>query len=297
MNGLTTGRFRPGGNLAGILAVLTSQISVNLGAACAKSLFAVIAPVGVTALRVVFAACLLALLRRPWRRMPPAAAWPVLLVYGAALGLMNLSIYQAFARIPIGISVGIEVTGPLLIVLLSSRRPRDFLWLAVVIIGLLLLLPLHVRDPLNPLGIAFACGAAACWALYIVSGKRISGTLGGDAVGWGMAVAALLVMPAGFSVLRVAALRPWEWGLALAVALLSSALPYSLEMEAMKRLSARAFSILLSGAPAIAALAGFVVLGERLTLLQWAAMLCIMAASAGSAMSVKQEPPLEVFET
>lgn len=288
---------RPSAALAGLGAVLASQISVNLGAACAKSLFTVISPVGVTVLRVVFAACLLALLRRPWRRVPPAATRLALLVYGAMLAGMNLLIYQAFARIPIGIAVGIEVTGPLLIVLLSSRRPRDFLWLAVVAAGLLMLLPLHVADPLNPLGIAFACGAATCWALYIVFGKRVSGTLGADAVSWGMAVAALLVLPVGFQALHLSALRPWELGLALAVALLSSALPYSLEMEAMKRLSSRAFSILLSAAPAIAALAGFVVLGERLTWLQWAAMLCIMAASAGSAMSVKQPPPLESFET
>ncbi|MGE4480427.1 EamA family transporter [Acidocella sp.] len=287
---------QPGPLPLGVGAVLASQISVNLGAACAKSLFIAVSPVGVTVLRVVLAACLLAFLHRPWRRVPPASARPALLVYGAMLGLMNLSIYQAFARIPIGIAVGIEVTGPLFIVLLTSRRPRDFLWLVVLVVGLLLLLPLHVSAPLNPLGVAFACAAAACWALYIVFGKRVSGVLGADAVSWGMVVAALLVLPAGLSALHLAALRPWVLGLALAVALLSSVVPYSLEMEAMKRLSSRAFSILLSGAPAIAALAGFAVLGERLSWLQWLAMLCIMSASAGSAMSVKRPPPPEQFE-
>ncbi|GAN80438.1 EamA family transporter [Acidocella aminolytica] len=287
---------RPSATLAGLGAVLASQISVNLGAACAKLLFAEINPLGVTALRVVFAACLLAMLRRPWRRVPPGATRPALILYGTMLAGMNLFIYQAFLRIPIGIAVGIEVTGPLVIVLLNSRRPRDFWWLALVAAGLALLLPLHVHSKLNPVGIAFALGAALCWALYIVSGKRVAGKLGADAVSWGMAVAALIVAPLGISVLHFSALRPWELGLALAVALLSSAVPYSLEMEAMKRLSSRAFSILLSAAPAIAALAGFVVLGESLTLLQWGAMLCIMAASAGSAMSVKSPVPPESFE-
>lgn len=283
--------------LVGLLAVLGSQSSVNLGAAFAKSLFLVISPAGVTCLRVTFAALLLVALRAPWKRVPPPSTRPALLLYGAMLAAMNLAIYQAFQRIPIGIAVGIEVTGPLAIVLLSSRRPRDFLWLLVVALGLALLLPLHVKDRLNPLGIAFALAAASAWALYIVAGKRVAASLGANAVTWGMIVAALLVAPLGAAVLNFGQLRPWQLGTALAVGLLSSAVPYSLEMEAMKRLSARVFSILLSAAPAIAAFAGFLVLGERLTWLQWGAMLCIMAASAGSALTAPVTPPPPTLET
>ena len=269
----------------GVAAVLAALIAQNLGAAVAKQLFPLIGAYGVTAVRIAFSAGLLLMFRRPWRRPIPRSVIPALLGYGAMLGLMNLLIYQAFARIPIGIATGIEVTGPLAIVLLGSRRPRDFLWLAAAVAGLAMLLPIHAEAALDPIGIAFACGAAACWALYIVYGKRVSITLGGDAVAWGMVVAAVLTLPIGLATAHAVLFQPWVLGIGLVVALLSSALPYSLEMEAMRRLPAHVFAILLSAYPAVAALAGFLVLGERLTLIQWLAILCIMIASAGSAMT------------
>ncbi len=189
--------------------------------------------------------------------------------------------------------MAIEVTGPLAIVLFGSRRPRDFLWLGAAVIGLLLLLPLRSDAVLDPLGVIFAVGAAACWALYILTGKRVSGALRGDAVAWGMLAAAILVLPVGLTHAGASLFSPWVLMVGLAIALLSSALPYSLEMEAMRRLPAPVFGLLLSAAPAIGALAGFVVLGERLTALQGVAIFCIIAASGGSALTVRHAPAIE----
>ena len=272
------------GTMIGTGAVLLSLLSMNLGAAFAKTLFPLVGAPGVAALRILLAALLLLSFRRPWRRkVPSALRWP-LLGYGATLALMNLLIYQAFARIPLGTAIAIEVTGPLAIVLFGSRRPRDFLWLAAAVAGLLLLLPIWPDARLDPLGVAFACGAAICWALYILAGKRVSAGIGGDAV---------LISPAAVGPVGAALHSPHLLLVAFAVAFLSSALPYSLEMEAMRRLPAPVFGLLLSSAPAIGALAGFVVLGERLSAIQWLAMLSIMVASAGSALTVAQRPRIE----
>jgi inner membrane transporter RhtA len=279
---------RPASPIAGIAAAFGSQVSMNLGAGFAKHLFPLIGAYGMTAIRIALAALLVILLRRSWRRHVPRDMLPALLAYGMALGLMNILIYQAFARIPIGIATGIEVIGPLTIVLLGSRQPRDFIWLAAAIIGLLLLLPLRVEDRLDPVGIAFAMGAALCWALYIVFGKRVADRLGGDAAAWGMLAATALALPIGLYEAGAALFAPTVLLMGLGIAVLSSALPYTLEMEAMRRLPAHIFGILLSASPAIAALAGFVVLGERLTLLQWIAILCIITASAGSALSASR---------
>jgi inner membrane transporter RhtA len=278
--------------LIGAMAVLGSLTSVNLGAAVAKTLFPLLGVFGVASLRIGLGAILLLLVRRPWRRpVPPRLRW-ALLLYGATLGLMNLLIYLAFAHIPIGIAIAIEVTGPLMIVLLGSRRPRDFLWLAAAVAGLLLLLPLRSNAALDPRGVLFACGAAICWALYILAGKRVSHSLGGDAAAWGMVVAAVLIVPFGLPQ-AAAQLSPQILLIGLAIALLSSALPYSLEIEAMRRLPAPVFGLLLSAAPAIGALAGFAVLGERLTAIQWFAIICIIAASGGSALTNRRKPAIE----
>jgi len=269
------------------------MISVNFGAAFAKMLFPLLGAAGVAGLRIALAAVLLWLVRRPWRRTVPRGSRAWLGIYGATLGLMNLCIYEAFARIPMGVAIAIEVAGPLAVVLFGSRRPRDFLWLAAAVAGLLLLLPVRHDAALDPIGVAFACAAGVCWALYIVTGKRVSGAVGRDAVAWGMLAAAILVLPLGVADAGVALLSPHVLLVGLAIAILSSALPYSLEMEAMQRLPAHVFGLLVSTAPAMGALAGFIVLGERLTPLQWTAIVCIMAASAGSALTAGHKPAIE----
>lgn len=272
-------------SLAEPCAVAAALISQNTGAALAKHLFPLLGAYGVTGLRIALAALLLLVWRRPWRHWPNGSVLPSLLAYGAMLGLMNLLIYQAFARIPIGIATGIEVLGPLAVALWGSRAPRDLKWFAAAVIGLILLLPLHSNAGLNPVGLACAVGAAICWALYIVFGKRVSSTLGRDAVSWGMVIAAAINVPIGAAAAGSALLSPSVLGFGLAVAVLSSALPYSLEMKAMRRLPAHVFGILLSAAPAVAALAGYIVLGEMLTTVQWFAIVLIMMASAGCAVS------------
>ena len=266
------------------LAILASMVSVNVGAAFAKGLFPVVGSAGVTALRVGLAACLLAAFWRPWRRRPARADALNLLVYGLMLGCMNLAIYAAFARIPIGVAIAIEVTGPLALVLLSSRRPRDVAWVACAAVGLWLLSPLHAGGAsLDPVGVAWALGAAFCWAMYIVFGKRVSTLEGGHAVAWGMLVASLCAVPVGVAQAGSALFTPAVLAAGLGVAVLSSILPYSLEMAALARLPRRVFGILVSAGPAIGALAGWFVLGEQLSGVQWLAIGLIIAATGGSA--------------
>ncbi|MGX4641556.1 EamA family transporter [Massilia sp. SYSU DXS3249] len=265
-------------------AILASMVSVNVGAAFAKGLFPLVGPAGVTALRVGLGACLLLAFWRPWRRLPSRADARNLLVYGLMLGCMNLTIYAAFARIPIGVAIAIEVTGPLALVLLSSRRALDVAWVACAAVGLWLLSPLYGGGaPLDPIGVAWALGAAFCWAMYIVFGKRVSTLEGGHAVAWGMLVASLCAVPVGLAQSGNALFSPAVLAMGLAVAVLSSILPYSLEMAALARLPRRVFGILVSAGPAIGALAGYVVLGESLSTVQWLAIALIIAATSGSA--------------
>jgi inner membrane transporter RhtA len=268
------------------LAVAGALVSQNLGAALAKHLFPLVGSEGVTALRVGLSACLLLLAWRPWRTPLARADALNLAVYGLMLGCMNLLIYRAFALIPIGVAIAIEVTGPLAVVLLASRRARDFAWVACAAAGLALLLPLRPGVArIDPVGVAYALGAAFCWAMYIVFGKRASTLNGGHAVAWGMLAAAVFTVPVGVAHAGGALLAPGVLLGGLAVALLSSALPYSLEMVALARLPRRVFGMLVSAAPAVGALAGFLVLGERLAVTQWIAIALVILASAGSAAS------------
>jgi inner membrane transporter RhtA len=274
----------PAPSLLPSLGVVAGLVMQNVGAAVAKSLFPLVGVEGMTALRVGLSAAILAAVWRPWRGRMLRAGGRDVLVYGFALGLMNLVIYCAFQYIPIGVAVAIEVTGPLAVVLFSSRRAIDFVWLALTVGGLSLLLPIEqTTTALDPRGLAFAGCAATCWAFYIVFGKRVSARLpSGEAVALGMAVAALLTVPIGFARAGTALFGAHALALGLAVALLSSVLPYLIEMAALKRLPRKVFGILVSAAPALAALAGFAVLGERLTPTQWLAIVCVMAASAGA---------------
>jgi inner membrane transporter RhtA len=269
-----------------ILTLLIAMLSIQSGASLAKQLFPVVGVQGTTTLRIAIAAVILNLIWRPWSHQGlNRAHLKVLVKYGMALGLMNLLFYLALERIPLGIAVALEFTGPLTISLLASRRRIDFLWAFLAAIGIAFILPLQgTAQPLDPIGIGFALGAGACWALYIFFGQKISATLhGGIAAALGMAVAALVVLPFGLVTEGAKLLNGDIWPLALAVALLSSAIPYSLEMIALKKLPAKTFGILMSLEPAVAALSGFLFLSEKLATSQWLAILCVIGASAGSA--------------
>ena len=281
--------MKENGGAGPVLAIVASMVSVNAGAAWAKGLFPLVGAAGVTAARVGLAAVLMLAVVRPWRQLPKRADARNLLVYGLMLGCMNLLIYGAFARIPIGVAVAIEVVGPLAVVVLSSRRARDFAWVLLAALGLWLLAPFHDGvPPLDPLGVLYALGAAFCWAMYIVFGKRVSHLGGGQAVAWGMLAAALFTVPVGVAHAGANLLAPAVLMGGLAVAVLSSALPYSLEMAALARLPQRVFGILVSAGPAFAALAGYIVLGERLTGMQWLAIVLVVFACGGAAATARR---------
>jgi inner membrane transporter RhtA len=271
-----------------MLALVTSLISLAIGTSFAKSLFPALGPEGTTAYRLVFATVMLMVFFRPWRRTWVWADALPLGLYGVTLGVMNLLFYSAIQTIPFGVAIAIEFTGPLAVAVWTSKKASDWLWVALATLGLGLLLPLPGADAaaaLDPRGMAFALAAGVCWALYIVFGQRVAQRYGSMATPLGMLAAALVVAPMGIAHAGSTLLDP-QWLIAgLAVALLSSAVPYALEMFALKHLPKNTFSILLSLEPAVGALAGWWVLAESLTLFQGLAIAMVMAASMGTAWS------------
>jgi inner membrane transporter RhtA len=296
-NGPMSPRSAVGPLALAIGVLMISMVSYQCGASLAKHLFPVVGAQGATAYRLGLSALILLLWRRPWRRLGHQPNWGALWAYGLSMGAMNLVFYMSLRTIPLGIAVALEFTGPLALALFHSRRLIDFLWIALVVVGLALLLPLQATSKaLDPIGVMYALAAGLGWALYIVFGKRAGDAHGADAVTWGTSMGALLAIPFGIAHAGSALLSPALLPYALGVALLSSALPYSLEMIALTRLPARTFSTLLSLEPAIAAVAGVALLGERLTVLQWLAIVAIIVAAAGTALSVRRvevsDPPL-----
>lgn len=211
-----------------------------------------------------------------------------MVVYGIALGGMNLLFYLSVRTVPLGIAVALEFTGPLLVAILSSRRLLDFLWIGLAVFGIWLLLPLgNSAEPLDLVGAAYALGAGVCWALYILFGQRAGADHGAQGAALGVLVAAILVVPIGVAHAGADLLDPALIPLALGVAVLSTALPYTLEMVALTRLPARTFGTLMSIEPAFGALSGLLFLGERLNPTQWLAIGAIILASVGTTLSVK----------
>jgi len=277
------------------LAVLGSVTALGVGTSWAKhALFPVVGAQGTTAVRVGLSALLMLMLWRPWRwRLSRADAQAVVL-YGAALGAMNLMFYLSLQTLPFGLAVAIEFAGPLAVAIWSSRRAVDFVWVALAIVGLALLLPLGLSgSTLDPLGVLYAVGAAVFWALYIVFGKRAGHLHAGQSVSLGLLVAALVVVPVGVAHAGAALLSPSVLLVGVAVAAISSALPISLEMMALKRLPKEAFGIMISLEPAVAALLALALLGERLDTVQWLAIGCIVAASMGSAATARRLPAVQ----
>ena len=271
------------------------MVSIQVGAALAQHLFPRVGAPGTTTLRVVLAALILLALRRPSPKGLDAAGWRALGLYGASLGLMNLCFYLALRTIPLGVAVAVEFIGPLVVAAASHRSRLDILWLILAAAGLVLLAPWG-GQALDPFGLLWALGAGLFWGLYILFGQAAGRIAGAAAPALGMAVAALVVMPFGAASAGTRLLDPALLPLALAVAVLSSALPYSLEMLALTRLPRVTFGTLMSLEPAIAALSGFVLLGQQLSLRQDGAIAAIILASAGTAFSLiavkPKVPPL-----
>lgn len=276
-----SGRVARSSPLLPIAALVTGMVSLQCGATFAKGLFPAVGAAGTSALRVGFSALILVAVWRPWRRTLALREAGWIALYGGALGLMNLLFYLALARLPLGPAVAIEFSGPLAVALLSSRRRSDFLWIGVAVLGLGLLLPIGPTDGLDPLGVALDLGAALAWALYILFGQRAGQVDGGQAVSLGMLAAAVLVAPFGLAEGGIGLFEPRILVMGFIVALMSSALPYSLEMFALRRLDRKSFGVLMSLEPAVAAGAGLALLGERIGGVQWLAIGLVIAASVG----------------
>ena len=274
-----------------VAVILIAMLSIQSGASLAKSLFPLVGAPGVTALRIVLGTVILVVIFKPWRlRFKKEQRLP-LLFYGLSLGAMNYLFYLSIQTIPLGIAVALEFTGPLAVALFSSRRPVDFIWVVLAVLGLWFLLPLGQSvAEIDLTGAALALGAGACWAVYILTGQRAGEEHGPATVALGSLIAAIVFVPIGMA---QATESIWQWSvmpIGLAVAILSTALPYSLEMIALTRLPTRIFGTLMSMEPALAAISGMVFLGETLTLTQTLALCSIIAASMGSTLTMRPEP-------
>ncbi|WXS15396.1 threonine/homoserine exporter RhtA [Salmonella enterica subsp. enterica serovar Infantis] len=277
-----------------ILVLLIAMSSIQSGASLAKSLFPLVGAPGVTALRLALGTLILIAFFKPWRlRFAKEQRLP-LLFYGLSLGGMNYLFYLSIQTVPLGIAVALEFTGHLAVALFSSRRPVDFIWVVLAVLGLWFLLPLgQDMSHVDLTGAALALGAGACWAVYILTGQRAGAEHGPATVAVGSLIAAIIFVPIG-AVQAGDAL--WHWSilpLGLAVAVLSTALPYSLEMIALTRLPTRTFGTLMSMEPALAAVSGMIFLGETLTGIQILALCAIIAASMGFTLTIRREPQIK----
>lgn len=272
-----------------LLPILGSIAFLCTGTSWAKhSLFPEIGAQGTTALRLGFAAALMLLFWRPWRAPIARHDLRSIALYGATLGVMCLSFYLSLRTLPFGVAVAIQFAGPLSVAVWSSRRPLDYGWIALAVLGLGLLLPLgHDVNTLNPTGIAYAAFGAIGWACYINFGKRVGHLPISITAPLGAAVAALVVVPVGLAHAGAALLSPSVLLTGLAVALISSAIPISLELFALKHLPKHVFGTMISMEPAVAALLALVFLGEVLSFTQCVAIALIMTASMGCALTAQ----------
>ena len=270
--------------------MLAAVSSVQLGGAFAKTLFDEIGPGGTAFLRVGFAALILAALWRPAVRGLSAAEWRLAVTYGFVLVAMNLTFYEALDRIPLGIAVTIEFVGPLGVAVAGSRRALDLVWVALAAAGIVLLSDFGTAD-LDGLGVALALLAGCFWAAYILLAARVGQKFqGADGLAIGMCAGALMLLPFGLAEAGGDLLTTEALAVGLAVAVLSSVIPYSLELEALRRMPAGVFGVLMSLEPAAAALAGFIVLDEGLATREVVAIALVVAASAGAARNASVPP-------
>jgi inner membrane transporter RhtA len=275
-----------------VAILIAAMLCFQLGATMAKGLFPVVGASGTAALRLALSAIILLAVWRPWRLRLSRDEMRVILIYGLALGWMNFFFYVSLRFIPLGIAVALEFTGPLALAMAASRRAVDFVWILMAGLGLLALLPLGIGAvQLDVIGVGCGLAAGACWALYIHFGRKAGAAHGGQTTALGMTIGAIVIVPIGAAQAGVQMLSPAILPAALGVALLSSAIPYSLEMLAMPRLPTRTVGVLMSLDPALGAVAGLLFLGESLNWIQWAAIVSIMVASAGSAATGRDAMP------
>jgi inner membrane transporter RhtA len=275
-----------------IAVLIVAMVCFQAGAVLAKGLFPVLGASGTAALRLALSALMLLAVWRPWRMRMKARELRVIVFYGLALGWMNFFFYLSLRSIPLGIAVALEFAGPLALAMAASRRAVDFVWILMAALGLLALLPLGVGSkPLDVLGVGCGLAAGLFWALYIFFGRKAGAAHGGQTTALGMLIGAVVILPIGVAESGAQLVSLAILPTALGVALLSSAIPYSLEMLAMSQLPTRTVGVLMSLDPAFGALSGLCFLGEKLTWIQWTAIASIMIASAGSAATSRDTTP------
>jgi inner membrane transporter RhtA len=287
-----TAKGLPGlGRVSPIGLVLTGVTSIQFGAALAATMFDDLGPGGTSAIRLGFAAIVLMAIWRPRVRGRGMAELRLAAVFGLTLGAMNLFFYEALDRIPLGIAVTLEFAGPLGIAVAMSRRRLDLLWAALAALGIVLLSDPFGGHGLDPVGVVLILCAAGCWALYILLAQRATLVFdGSDGLALAMVVAALVPLGPGIAQAGTDLLQPQFLAMGAGVALLSSVIPYSLETEALRRMPTHVFGVLMSLEPAVAALAGFLVLGQGLGARELVAMGFVVAASVGVSRSAAPSP-------
>ncbi|MAP63528.1 MAG: EamA family transporter [Microbacterium sp.] len=277
------------GNASSVLLVVTGLACQEIGASFAVLLFPEVGPLGMVMLRLVFSALLLWVIARPAVRGHSRAGWRAVVWFGVVLAVMNGLFYLALERLPLGVTVTIEVLGPLTLSIIASRRASAWLWAAIALAGVVALGG-GGWDRLDPIGVLFALGAAASWAFYILASARVGAEFPKlEGLALAMTAGALIALPFGIASAGAALLRPELLGLGAAVALLSSTIPYAFELVALRRLPAGAFAILMSLAPATAALAGFVLLGQHLSWLEVVGIGLVIVASIGAVQTASRK--------
>lgn len=269
--------------------LLLSILSVQLGAAIAKDLFHLLGSGGTVFLRVGLAAIIYLIMARPRLRGYSWRDYVWVVLFGLVIAAMNSCYYAAISRIPLGIATTLEFIGPLGVSLVSSRRLFDLLWIVLAVVGIVLLIPIKGGVALDPLGVVLALMAGAGWAAYILVNVRVGRAFPGTSgLALSMSVAAIVLVPFDISSLTPLVHNPVPLLLGLGVAVLSTVIPFALELEALRRISARVFGVLMSLEPAVSALIGFVILGETIGVRGLLAMVLIIAASCGVSLTDKK---------
>lgn len=271
-----------------VFLVIIAMFSVQAGGSIAKMLFPLVGSEGATSLRMTIGAIALAIVLKPWRLSVASRNIIPLFIYGIVLGGMNFLFYRSIQTLPLGVAVAFEFTGPLAVALFASRKLIDLLWVGFAVTGLVMLFPTGVNaSSIDVAGTCYALGAGFCWAIYILEGKKIGMSNGAGSVAFGCVIAAIIYAPIGF-IHAGTSIFSWQvLPLALGVGLLSTALPYALEMKALTKLPARTFGTLMSLEPAIGAISGWVILSEQLSFMQWSAIGAIVCASLGATLTMR----------
>lgn len=285
----------PNSQLLAVVFMVLSMISYQISASFAKQLFMVLDPLTVTILRLCFAAVIVCIMFRSWHILKRLSflKWRDLLCYSAALGFMNILFYMSLGKLPQGIAVGLEFIGPLGLALLSIQRRSDYLWVGLAILGIALMVPWGQAqsEQFSLIGAACALAAGLCWAFYIYFGQKVvQQNIGMHALTIAISLSALSLLPIGLYNNAAALVETQYWGKALAIAILATAIPYALDLQALKHLSKLSYGTLSSLSPALAALTGLLLLGEKIGWLQWIALLCVMLASVGVTFRASKTP-------